>query len=279
MKNFIKLFIACAFLVSCGDFEEVIYDGVNGQTLSFFDASSSALEVEINQTNTVNVKIGVSTLSTSDRTVSVSADAASTADPAMYSFSSTVTIPANEYFAELAVTGIDEGLTTTAKTLILNLEDSADITGSSASHTVSIVEICPIPATFAAGAYTLDFVSGGIGAAGFAPALGTGIPVDLVVGGSSTERTFNVKCYPSFGFANPPVDFSFNLVCGTTVSNGLLDGQASGVGCGGSIAFGPAPSNGTYTVGDDTNMTIIFAEDTEEICGSVATTTYTLTKI
>ncbi len=279
MKNFIKLFIACAFLVSCGDFEEVIYDGVNGQTLAFFDGSSSALEVEINQTNTLTVRVGVSTLSSTARTVSVSADAASTADAAMYSFDSTVTIPANEYFGELTVTGIDAGLTTDAKTLILNLDDSAGIVGSSGSHTISLVEICPIPATFAVGMYTLDFVSGGIGAAGFAPALGTAINVDLVVGSSSTERTFNVKCYPSFGFANPPVDFSFNLVCGATVSNGLVDGQASGVGCGGSIAFGPAPSDGTYTVGDDTTMTLIFAEDTEEICGSVATTTYTLTKI
>ena len=279
MKNFIKLFIACAFLVSCGDFEEVIYDGVNGQTLAFFDGTSSALEVEINDSNTVELTVGVSTLSTSDRTVSLSADAASTADAAMYSFSSTVTIPANQYFGTLTVTGIDAGLTTDAKTLILNIEDSAGIVGSSTSHTVSIVEICPIPATFASGMYTLDFVSGGIGAAGFAPALGTGISVELVVGSSSTERTFNAKCYPSFGFSNPPTDFSFNLVCGETVSNGLVAGQASGVGCGGSIAFGPGPSNGTYTVGDDTSITLIFAEDTEEICGSVATTTYTLTKI
>jgi len=279
MKNFIKLFIACAFLVSCGDFEEVIYDGVNGQTLAFFDGTSSALEVEINDTNTVELTLGVSTLSSSDRTVNISADPASTAVAAMYSFSPTVTIPANEYFGTFTVTGIDEGLTTDAKTLILNIDDSAGIVGSSTSHTVSIVEICPIPATFAAGMYTLDFVSGGIGAAGFAPALGTGISVELMVGASSTERTFNVKCYPSFGFANPPVDFSFNLVCGTTISNGLLDGQASGVGCGGSIAFGSAPSAGTYTVGDDTSITLLFAEDTEEICGSVATTTYTLTKI
>ena len=279
MKNFIKLFIACAFLVSCGDFEEVIYDGVNGQTLAFFQGSSSALEVEINSTNTTTVTVGVSTLSSSDRTITVSADAASTADPAMYSFSTSVTIPANEYFGDFTITGIDEGLTTDAKTLILNIEDSAGITASAGSHTVSLVEICPIAATFAVGQYTIDFVSGGIGAAGFAPALGTGIPVDVVVGASSTERRFNVKFYPSFGFANPPVDFSFNLVCGTTVTNGIVDGQASGVGCGGSIAFGPSSTPGSYTVGDDTTMTLIFLEDTEEICGSVATTTYTLTKI
>lgn len=278
MKNFIKIIIVCLFISSCGDSEEVIYDPATGQTLAFFDTTSTTLEIEINDSNTTTINVGVSTISSSDRTLTVSVDESSTATPAMYSFNSSVTIPANEYFGTINFTGIDDGLTTEGATLTLNIDPIAGGVVSSQNHTISLIEICPVDSTFATGTYTLDFVSGGVAAAGFAPALGDGITVELVNGTGSTERTFNAKCYPSFGFSNAPTDFSFNLVCGTTVSNGLVDGQISGVGCGGSIAFGPAPSPGSYTVGDDNLITIIFAEDTEEICGSVATTTYTLTK-
>ena len=279
MKKIAILFIGVLFLfTSCEETESPIYDG--SQTLAYFNGTSSTLEVEINNTNTIDLSVGVSTLSSTARTVSVSVDEDNTsATSGMYSFPTTVTIPANEFFGTLTVTGMDDGLTTAGETLSIRIDSVDGGVGSSAVHTVSLIEICPIDETFATGMYTLDFVSEGVAAAGFAPALGTGINVELVGGTASTERIFNVKCYPSFGFSNPPADFSFSFVCGNTVSNGLVSPQVSGVGCGGSIAFGPAPSPGSYTVGDDTSITIIFAEDTEEICGSVATTTYTLTKI
>jgi len=278
MKKIAILFIGALFLfTSCEETQSPIYDG--SQTLAYFNGTSSTLEVEINDTNTIDISVGVSTISSSARTVNISVDLDNTtATSGMYTFPTTVTIPANEFFATLTVTGIDDGLTTAGETLSLQIDSVDGGVGSSRVHTIRLVEICPVAATFATGMYTLDFVSGGIGAAGFAPALGTGVTVELVAGTASTERVFNVKCYPSFGFANPPVDFSFSLVCGTTVSNGLIAPQVSGVGCGGSIAFGPSGA-GTYDTADDTNMTLIFAEDTAEICGSVATTTYTLTKI
>ncbi|QHI36530.1 hypothetical protein IMCC3317_18930 [Kordia antarctica] len=279
MKKIAILFIGVLFMfTSCEETQSPIYDG--SQTLAYFNGTSSTLEVEINSTNTIDVSVGVSTTSSSARTVNVSVDADNTtATSGMYSFPTTVTIPANEFFGTLTVMGMDDGLTTSGETLSLKIDSVDGGIGSTQIHTLSLVEICPIDATFATGMYTLDFVSGGIAAAGFAPALGTAINVELVGGTASTERTFNVKCYPSFGFSNPPVDFSFSFVCGTTTSKGLLDGQVSGVGCGGSIAFGPATSLGSYTVGDDTSITFIFDEDIDEICGSVATTTYTLTKI
>lgn len=278
MKKIAILFIGALFMfTSCEETQSPIYDG--SQTLAYFNGTSSTLEVEINDTNTIDLSVGVSTLSSAARTVNISVDIDNTtATSGMYTFPTTVTIPANEFFGTFTVTGIDDGLTTAGVTLSLKIDSVDGGVGSSRVHTVRLVEICPIAATFATGMYTLDFVSGGIGAAGFAPALGNGIIVELVGGTASTERVFNVKCYPSFGFANPPADFSFSLVCGTTVANGIVAPGVSGVGCGGSIAFGPSGA-GTYNTADDTNMTLIFAEDTAEICGSVATTTYTLTKI
>lgn len=268
MKNFIKLFIACAFLVSCGDFEEVIYDGVNGQTLAFFDASSSSLEVEIDQTNTLTVRVGVSTLSSSDRTVSVSADAASTATAAMYSFSPTVTIPANEYFGELTVTGIDEGLTTDAKTLILNLDDASGIIASSGSHTVSLVEICPIPATFAVGMYLIEQTSAEIDG----PTLSTGTVVNVT--GNGVQRSFMTSNYPNY--CSTPNEFSFSLICNEIV----VSVQDSNCPCSsGTGWFGPAlGSNTTYDINDDSEFTITFADDVQADCGATADTTYKFTK-
>lgn len=280
MKKIAILLIGALFMfTSCEETEAPIYD--QSQTLAYFNGTTGSLEVEINDSNTFDIEIGASTLSSSPRTVTISVDEANTTvGSEIYSFPSSVTIPANEYFTTLTVTATDIGLTTQTETLSLVIDSIDDGgVGSSIPFSLSIVEICPIASTFATGDYMLTFVSGGIGAAGFAPALGTGNTVTLEVGSASTQRSFNVKCYPSFNFANPPADFTFNLVCGDLVANGLADGQISGVGCGGSIAFGPSPSPGSYTVGDDTSMTLVFTEDTEEICGASAVTTYTLTKL
>jgi hypothetical protein len=280
MRNFIKIFVIGLLLSSCGEFEPVIFDPNTGQTLAYFGRSTTALEVLINESNSATIPIGVNTLSSTDRTVSISVSASSTASPDMYVVPTSVTIPANQYSGSITVTGIDNGLTTAPVTLILKLDSVSDggVT-SSATHTVTLVEICPVVSTFAVGDYTLNHVSGGIAAAGFAPALGDNVTVELEVGTSATQRIFNVKCYPSFGFANPPADFAFNLVCAEVIASGIVPGQASGVGCGGSIKFGASATSGTYDVDNDSFITLIFAEDTDNICGDTGTTTVTLTKI
>jgi hypothetical protein len=273
MKNFIKLFIACAFLVSCGDFEEVIYDGVNGQTLAFFNQSSSPLEVEINTTNTVDVEIGVSTLSTSERTVNVSADEASTADAAMYSFSGTVTIPANKYFGTLTVTGIDEGLTTESKTLILNLEDANGIIASSTSHTVTLVEVCPVRSDYMVGDYQIADISAvvgpGNGTSNFNPGVVT------LSASTPTSRTFNVSILPAF---RGPVDVTLNLVCNTLI---LADADPS-LSCGGGIPYiftNAGALNSTYDLTTDQTFIINYTEDPNGSCGGPFTSSFQLTKI
>ncbi|WP_430412017.1 hypothetical protein [Kordia sp.] len=270
MKNFIKLFIACAFLVSCGDFEEVIYDGVNGQPIAFFDETSSTIEVEINQTNSGEVKIGVSTLSSSDRTITVSADAASTADPAMYSFNSTVTIPANEYFGTLTVTGIDEGLTTAGRTVLLNVEDSSGIVGSTASHTLTLVEVCPTPDTYMLGQYMLQDTSG----------LNFTDETVTIVSTGPNSRRFQATWYPGFAFATV-VDIDVNLICNQF---SIQDVDDVNVSCTQGnppfiILTAPAPADrSNYDLSSDTVLTVNYLFDPENSCGT-AIETLTLTKI
>lgn len=273
------LVIALAFQ-ACEETQSPIYDG--SQTLAYFDGTSATLEVEINQTGSVTVPVGVSTLSTSDRTVSVSAVSgdATTATAGQYSFNGSVTIPAGSYTGSFDVTGIDDGLDTTGVLLTLQIDGVDGGVGSPRTYDISIVEICPVDASFATGNYTLDTLTGGIAAAGFAPAMGNGVTVTLTAGTSSTERIFNVKFYASFGFANPPVDVSFSLVCAETVFNGIVAPGVSGVGCGGiSIPFGATTNNGSYNTADDSIITLVYGEDAEGFsCGAEAEGSIQLTK-
>ena len=282
MKKLIIPFLLVMTLVfqGCEETESPIYDGF--QTLAYFDGTGATLEVEINSSGTITVPVNVSTLSSSDRTVNVSVNAGSTtATAGQYSFNGSVTIPANTYFSSFELTGIDDGLNTDGVTLTLQIDDVNDGgVGSPRGYTVNIVEICPIAATFAVGDYTLDTTSGGIAAAGFAPAMGNGVTVTLAAGASSTERVFNVKFYPTFGFANPPVDVAFSLVCEATVFGGIQAPGVSGVGCGGvSIPFGPSASNGTYSTADDSVITLFYAEDVDGFsCGAEQEGSIQLTK-
>lgn len=281
MKKLIIPFLLVMTLVfqSCEETQSPIYDG--SQTLAYFPSASATLEVLINETGEITVPVSASTLSTSDRTVNVTVNAGgTTATAGQYSFNGSVTIPANEYSGSFVVTGIDDGLTTAGVTLSLSTESISDGgVGSPRTLDITIVEICPVASTFAVGDYTLNHIGGGIPAAGFAPTMGDGVTVTLVPGTASTERVFNVKFYPTFGFANPPVDFSFNLVCEETTVNGIINNGVSGVGCGSSIPMGPSPNAGTYSAADDTTMTLIFIEDVEGAsCGTEAETTVRLTK-
>ena len=273
------LLVVTVILQSCELTQSPIYDG--SQTLAYFPESSAILEVLINETGEITIPVNASTLSTSDRTVTVTVNPDGTSAAAgQYAFNGAVTIPANSYFGSFTLTGIDDGLTTSGVTLSLQIDGIDDGgVGSPRTIDITIVEICPIDPTFATGDYTLNHLGGGIPAAGFAPTMGDGVTVTLVPGTASTERVFNVKFYPTFGFSNPPVDFSINLVCGETTVNGIINNGVSGVGCGSSIPMGPSSNFGVFNTSDDSTMTVIFIEDVGGAsCGTEAETTIRLTK-
>jgi hypothetical protein len=279
-----KIFIIANLLLlvvfSCERTDAPIYDGQ--QTLAYFTQTSSSLEVLINESATKEVTVGVSTLSDQDRTVELMVNEELTSAASdVYSFNTSVVIPANSYTGTFVVNAVDNGLTTSAVNLVIDIVSVSDGgVGSPTPYSLSIVEICPVAPDFAVGDYTLSFVSGGIPAAGFSPPMGNNIVVELVPGAASIERRFNVKFYPAFGFANPPVDVAFTLLCGEVNFIGIVAPGVSGVGCGGSIGFGPSQEPGTYDPGDDTVITLVVTENTNEQCGNSPTqTTYTLTKI
>jgi hypothetical protein len=280
MKKLIIPFLIAVTLVfqACEPTESVIYDG--SQTLAYFDGVGATLEVEINSTGEITIPVNVSTLSGTERNVSVSAvEAASSATSGQYSFNGTVTIPANTYFGSMTLTGIDDGLTTDGVVLILQIDSVDGGSPSPDTYQVRIVEICPIDASFAVGDYTADWQSGGIPAAGFAPLIGNGETVTVQVGAGSTERFFRTKIYPTFSFGQV-MQWTFGLICEEIVTQDQLETETTGVACNPNpaILIGGA-GGGSYTTGDDTKLTLVFIEDLGGgSCGTEASTTIELTK-
>jgi len=278
--NFRLLFIAALLVfVSCDSKDDDTSFLDDRQSVAYFvPGNSGTLQVSPDTpTTTYDVLVGVSEMKSFARSFTYEIDPSSVAVEGVdFNLLSNLEVPANSIVGTIRVEAGFAASTLAGKSLKLNLTSVEDSQlGSRIQFTLNIIRFCPLGADFT-GDYMIDFVSGGIGAAGNAPALGTGIVVNVFEGDSPTERRFTVKCYPSFGFANPEVDFAFDMVCGSIVANGTLD--PSGVGCGGSIAFGPAETAATYDNNDDSSFGLNFTEDIDSNCGAPEQTVYTFTK-
>lgn len=270
-KIFYLLFASAVFMFTSCEYEDRVYE--NSPVLAYFDGSAATLEVDLGSTNTLDINVGVSTLSTSDRTLSLSVVADDTnATAGMYSFPSTVTIPANAYTGSFTVTGIDDGLTTAGATLTIQI-DGIDGTKefSTNNFAITLLEVCPVDETLFVGDYLLEqlspFTDG--------PTLSDGSVVTLTADGLS--RSFDTEFFPLYcsGSFSP---FSFTLVCNET----LVGNQDNPCNCDtGADWFGPPTdsTNGTYDVTDDSVLTIRFVDDSSDECGlGTANTEYRLTK-
>lgn len=273
MKNKIfKLLFTTAILIfasSCEKTESKIYDG--GQSLAYFNTSSAALEVVINDVGTVDVPVGSSTLSASDRTVTISlVEDSSTAAAENYSFNSTVVIPANKYFGAFTISGVDNSVETTAETLTFKLETFSDGAVSTELLEVSVFQVCPIPDDYFVGSYLMEQISAEVDG----PTLSDGSIVNISVSGG-TSRTFETETYPLYCGGNF-INFTVNLVCGEFVVP-LTD-----TACRCSDAsdwFGPALVNKTYDLtANDNVLEVTFSDDRKSDCGPTAQTTYRFTK-
>ena len=132
-------------LISCEE-DPIIYDVENGQSVVAFNGATTVdLPVTQEGESTLDLEVGVTTVSDADRTYSVTVDPSSTADPSQYTVGETVIIPAGNFSGGLTVTGnfeaVPDGVT---NTLILNLnEPSEDRLGDRAQVTVNLFRFCP----------------------------------------------------------------------------------------------------------------------------------------
>ena len=272
IKIIIASFLVFGFL-GCDQKDNIntVYDNVNGQTLIAFQGTSSDLSVVIDDTGSVDVTIESSTVSTSDRSVSVSVDPSSTANPENYSLSTTtVVIPAGTHFGTLTISGVDNSVETTAETIVLNIDSvSADSTINTNAHTVNIFQVCPVPAGFFTGNYLIEQTTPQID--GYS--LSHGSVVEVTAPGE-TAREFQTEAYITY-CAGTFFAFEINLVCNELV---VPLGNTS-CSCGNAVDWwGPATVHETYDITDDQIVFLTFTDDVQTNCGAPAQTTYRFTK-
>ena len=276
MKNYIKIFIISVLLTSCGDFEPVVYDG--DQTLAFFDNSTSTLEVLVDDMGSVDIQIGVSTLSSSARTVNISVvEESTTTDASNYSVPTTVTIPANEYFGTLTVTGIDTTLEISTETITIQVDSVDGGVGSPAAHSISIYQICPIPDGYLLGDYQMMDVVATVGPGNGTSNFGTGVVT--ITENSPTSRALTVTVLPAFT-GGTGFDMIIDLVC----NNMSFRDIGSGLGCGGGggaeyIYTSEGSIGTTYDIGSDDTFTVNYVEDPFGSCGGPYDASFSLTRI
>lgn len=281
MKNTLKYLslIVFALIISCvpdkGD-----TDYLNNRTpYMYFPDDSANFFVKENDANIYEVVVSLSTPQSSSLTYDIAVDPNSEAVEGVDFIitSSSYVVNSGSIVGTFAIQADFDAASTAGKKVNFILSSTEDVQlGVITEFELNLIKLCPINAPFT-GMYTITHVGGGIGAAGFAPVFGNGTVVELINGGNDTERLFDVKYYPTFNFANPPAETSISLVCGEVIMNG--NNEASGVGCGGSIAIGPGETNATYDPDDDTTFDVIFTEDIDNNCGDSAQTTVTFTKM
>lgn len=277
MKKFkilISSLIVIAFL-GCSDKDDnsdTTFDNVNGQTLISFANTTSDLAVTIDDVGTVDVVIESTTISSSDRVINVTLDEdASTANTENYTILNTaVTIPANEYFGILTIDGVDNSVETSAETIVLNMDDSStDYVYGTVSHTVNVYQVCPVPSDYFVGDYLIEQTSAQVD--GYSLSHGT---VVSVTAPTETQRVFTTTNYPTY-CTTATMQFAINLVCNEFV----VPFQDTTCRCT-SVTdwFGPAITNETYDISDDTVLYVTFTDDAQSDCGTPAQTTYKFTK-
>jgi hypothetical protein len=270
--KFLTLFFATAvFLSGCKQNENVQFDTVNGQTIASFQGANASMPVDINTgVGSVDVQLNVTTSSTTDRTVNVSVvTEKTTADAAMYSFNSSVIIPAGSYNGTLSINGTSTGLNAgDAKALVLAVSSIDNGSVSTSEHTVNLFLVCPVPEGLYTGSYLIEQTSPYVDG----PSLSDGSIVDVTALDNDT-RIFQSENYPQY--CNTFRDFTFNLVCGQVT----IDTQDTNCRCADATGWFSAPTvPETFSLTDDSTFLLTFTDDTKGDCGPPQQTTYKFTK-
>lgn len=277
-KRLAGIIAVLSLFVSCEDFEIPIYDKDNGQTLLTVFSNPGQLLPVPDTGATTSFDVGVTTVSDTDRTVSLSIDPSSTADPAAYSVPSSVVIPAGAYSVSVPVAGNFDGVPELGlASVVISVDSITDdnevLVGSNNTHTIDFFRFCPFQngATFT-GDYQLETLSLGI----FGVTTLTDGVVTIGEGSTVADREFSIAAYPAFG-AFSPFTFRFSLICGEIVVTAV---DNINVGCGGGNAIGASATvTSTYTEDDDSTLVINFVDDARGQCQPPVEVAIRLTKI
>uniref|UniRef100_UPI00404A89F5 hypothetical protein n=1 Tax=Flavobacterium sp. TaxID=239 RepID=UPI00404A89F5 len=262
-----------AFLIGCQE-DDKVFNADGNETAYFF--SSSIVSFPVSQdSNSVDVSVGVTTRSSSSRTYSVAVNAEkTTATPDMYSIdNASLVIDANSFNGVMSITSnldvLPEGETFA---LVLDLVATNGYPMPSKDQvTISIFKSCPVPATSFVGSYLIaeltPYVDG--------PTLDDGSVVTVTaIAGSDLGRTFMTKNYPNY--CTPLRAFNFDLVCGDVIVRAEQPSTCACTAAG--LFFGPATEPSTFDVNDDSYFELTFTNDVTGDCSAAVQTTYSFTK-
>ena len=200
MKKYISIIVLSLVAFTSCEEDLKVYDVENGQTLAQFSQVSGVIPTPVDGA-TLEVTVGVTTKSDTDRTVSVGVDASSTAQPDQYSLNS-LTIPAGSYDATLVITSIFEALPETGSVnLVLNLNDisgTSDVLFANSTLTVNLFRECseePTP-----GVWTINMQD----------SFGDGWQTDDGNGGTGLTVTLSTGEVFEVGLCNPYVASAYD---------------------------------------------------------------------
>lgn len=282
MKNIKYLIaIAIAALVTSCEPDKVIYGGdqdSGGKSLVSFENTSYQLPIVIDATGTLDIKVFVSSLATTDRTFGLAInDTDSTIIPGSVNVPATVTIPANSYEGTVTVVGTDiAGVDTTAKTLIIDIVES-DTNAAGLSTTLTVFQVCPVPPTYMTGNYQVQNLSQRFAGR---PFLREG--VFPVTAPDEFTRQFTTSLLVLTPAMSPNAPINLSLVCNEIIFQPVTIGlscQAGGAPP--TITYGPASNPGTYDVPSGDGLFLVtYNFDINGSCGAVTEdVTFLFTKV
>jgi len=270
MKKILVLLITLLTISSCETEDSQKAENFNGPTTTYFVEGSASTYFVSQVSVPFLIKIGSTSISSSDRTYSIQVDPASTAIEGVdFSLvSNTATIPSGEYFGAVAVQGIFEGTTPVGSTLILKISGEDAMVNN--KYTLTLVQACPLEADFT-GDYLIEeltpYVDG--------PTLDTGTVVEVYkISGSEFKRGFMSANYVLY--CSTPKEFIFELKCGNVTIP--APGNQSNCSCGGNLYFTNPTTPSTYDLADDSYFEVTFTNDAYNDCGAPVQTTYSFTK-
>lgn len=264
-------------MTSCEE-DLVIYDTENGQTTAQITNGAEQTLPVPDTGDAAIIEVGVSTVSDTDRTISISIDQEqTTAQPSEYDIDqATLVIPAGSFVGQIVVNANFEAIPETGITsLVVNLDDvqGADLLENTLTHKINFFRFCPFDeGVNFIGQYQLETQVLGIFGT---PTLTDGV-VNVSQGATVADRQFSVAAYPAFGAFTPFV-FRFSLICDEIV---VAPVGSINVGCGGANAIGPSSVNpSSYSASDDSELVINFVDDTRGQCQAPVEVQIKLTKL
>lgn len=168
-------------------------------------------------------------------------------------------IKANDYVTFESFITLDDGSVFSADNSTPTVNTSG---GFSALFSRNFSITCPVPDDRFVGEYQMTYVEGSEPAGAFGPAFGATPPTVTLslVSGSSTQRSFDAVYLPDLGIGNGPMTVTVNLLCDIVMAESDM---GSGLGCGGTIRFGPTDDPSSFDFDDDSELIVNLTEATD----------------